>query len=233
MPSDQGSEMNPRGKADLLLPTLEQPTSGPSLGQPLPTYLNYPPAAFPGSLDLASTFPIMPGQMHPYFDYDSQPLWAGNGDPNLTSFLPMPYFGDQIAIPPADSVFGFHPAGAIVNPFAGYSSTQIPAAPFDAFGSNKVNVSSSSITTATSNSPTQRFVLTVPSSQGRTLLSLLQPPIFASLLLLLPVVPCIAAVVVWSPIHPVVFGWTGFFVVGSSHSQPFVPSGGFRPNPPS
>lgn len=205
MPSDQGSETNPWGKADLLLP-LNQPPSAPSLGQPFPTNLNYPPAAFPGSLNLASTLPILPAQMHPYFDYDSQLLWAGNGDPNLNSFLPMPYFGGQIAIPPAGGVFGFHPAGAIVNPFASDSSSQVPAAPFDAFGSNQVNVSSSSITTATSNSPTQLFVLNVPSSQGRTLLSLLQPSIFASLLLLLPVVPCIAVVVVWSPIHLVVSG---------------------------
>lgn len=206
MPSNQGSEKYPQGKADLHLPKPNQPTSAPSLGQPFPTNLNYPPAAFPGSLNLATTFPILPAQMHPYFDYDSQPLWAGNGDPNLNSFLPMPYFGGQIAIPPPGGIFGFQPAGAIVNPFAGDSSTQVPAAPFDAFGSNQVNVSSSSIMIATSNFPTQRFVLTVPSSQGRTLLSLLQPPIFASLLLLLPVLPCIAVVVVRSPIHLVVSG---------------------------
>lgn len=191
MTSDFGSEVQPEGRADLLLPHLNKATSTPSSGYPLQANPQHPPAVFPGNLNFQATFPVLPAPMQPYLDPSFQPFWTGNGDPNLDPFLPMPHLAGPIAIRPGGSGFDFRPAGAIFNPFASNPPTQVPAAPFDdAFGSNQFNVSSSSTTTATSKLRPQRLVFTLPSSQGRTLLSLLQPSIFASLLLLLPVVPC-------------------------------------------
>lgn len=158
-----GPKTFPRGNTDLLAPSSKQSTSVPSLDQASPTDLNHPPATFrPGNLNLPLPFPVLPAKMQPYFgpsfepsfepyfDFDSQPLWAGNGVPNLDSFLPMPHLAGQITIPPAGNSLGLSPAGATVNPFAVDPFTQVPAAPFDAFGSNQFNVSSSSATTATS-----------------------------------------------------------------------------------
>lgn len=216
MSLDKGPEDQPQGRADLHLPNFNEATNVPSLDQSFPINLKYPPDSFiPGNLSLP--FPILPAQMQQYLDYDSQPLWAGNGVPNLDSFLPMPHFPGQIVIPSAGGGFGFHPAGATVNPFASdpYAYAQVPAAPFVDFGSNQFNVSSSSTTTAESKPRHQRFVLTVPSSQGRALLPLLQPPIFASLLLLLPIVPCITIVLVsWSPLHPPCRRWLHWVLRG-------------------
>ncbi|KAG6362825.1 hypothetical protein INS49_007919 [Diaporthe citri] len=141
VPSDMGSEGQPEGRADLLLPNLTKATNVPSLDQPFPTNLNFPPSAFfPGNLNLPSAFPVLPAQMQQYLDYDSQPLWAGNGVPNLDSFLPMPQFPGQIVTPPAGGGFGFHPAGATVNPFASDPYAQFPPAPFVDFGSNQFNL---------------------------------------------------------------------------------------------
>ena len=215
-PFGKGSEAQRKARASLLLPNTNQATKVPSLGHPFLTNLKhppgafstnfrYPPAAFPSNLNFPATFPGLPGQMQPLGDYNSQPIWDGNSIPNFEPFLPMPQLAGQIAIPPAGSGFAFHQAGATVDPVGLDSFTQFPSAPFDASGSNPINVSSSS-TTATSNFWSQRFIFAVPLPQGRTLLPLLEPSIFASLLLLLPVVPCIAGVVIWSPVYPVVAG---------------------------
>ncbi|KAK7714152.1 hypothetical protein SLS64_004250 [Diaporthe eres] len=140
MSLDKGPEDQPQGRAGLHLPNFNEATHVPSLDRSFPINLKYPPDSFiPGNLNLPAPFPILPAQMQQYFDYDSQPLWAGNGVPNLDSFLPMPHLPGQIAVPSAGGGFGFHLAGATVNPFASDPYAQVPAAPFIDFGSNQFN----------------------------------------------------------------------------------------------
>ena len=49
--SDRGSEVQTRGRVDPLLPQINTATGTPSLGQPFPTTLKCPPAAFPRNLN--------------------------------------------------------------------------------------------------------------------------------------------------------------------------------------
>ncbi|KAK2611412.1 hypothetical protein N8I77_004751 [Diaporthe amygdali] len=144
-PSDAGSRAQPQEKKDPALPNLNKATRLPPAGQLHPPQLKYPPAIFRGDLNVPSHFPVFPANMQPFLDFSSQPLWAGNGVPNFDPFLPMPNLPGQIAGRPAGSDFGFAPAGAMFNQFRRDPFMQLPAGPFDSFGSNPFNLAMDSM----------------------------------------------------------------------------------------
>ncbi|POS81058.1 hypothetical protein DHEL01_v200525 [Diaporthe helianthi] len=90
---------------------------------------------------LPNPFPILHAQMQPYLDYNSQPMWAGDGLPIFDPFLPMPHLPGQIVTPSAANRFAFHQAGATLNRFGFSRPAQFPAEPFNTFGSNLYNSS--------------------------------------------------------------------------------------------